>query len=404
MSLPIRAPFVLKIKFVTSDRRNKTKVSRDGAHLRYIATRPGAELAVNERGQADDMTYARYVAARPGSTGLFGPEGPAELAAAMAEVSSRKHGVAWRVVLSLREDDARALGIVGAPRWQDLTRRAVAQFARAANVKPEHLRWYAAHHAEPGHPHVHIFVWLADGARTRRGALTRPELRVLRRGVAQEVYGPLRAELAAQKTAARQELVAAGRGLLTRRAELELQVADPVGMRLPPRFQRADLQELAAQVTRLAGKLPGHGRAALAYMPEATRAEARRVADWILSRPELAGVLADMERAVRDMTSLYSREAGAGDAAWRKARDDVRDRTAQAVVRVAAAEQKQEAAQSRGASLAARGLFKAAHRAIERERLRAEAKAQLASLQAAEEAEEKGRRERQRQMGGGWER
>lgn len=403
MSLSINAPFVLKIKFVSKDKHNKTKVSRDGAHLRYIATRPGAELAVNERGSADDMTYARYVAERPGSTGLFGPEGPADLAAAMAEVSGRKHGVAWRVGLSLREDDARMLGMVGAAKWQDLTRRAVAQFARAANVRPEHLRWYAAHHAEPGHPHVHILLWLRDEARTRRGALTRPELRDLRRGAAQELYGPLRAQLAAEKTAARQALVSAGRDLLARRAALELQVADPVGERLAPRFQRADLQELQAKVRAMASQMPGHGRAALAYMPEPAKAEARATADWILSRPAMAQALADMERTVREMTALYSQREGAGDAAWRKAREDVKDRIAQAVLKAAVAEQKQDTERRRGTSVTATSLFKAAHRAIERERLRAEARAELASLEAAEEAEERGRRERERQMGG-WER
>lgn len=403
MSLPVKAPFLLKIKFVAKDKRNKTRVSRDSAHLRYIATRPGAEMAVAERGAADDLTYTRYVAERPGSTGLFGPDGPADLAGAMAEVGQRKHGVAWRVVLSLREDDAQVLGMVGPARWQDLTKRAVAQVARAANIKPEHLKWYAAHHAEPGHPHVHVFLWLADEARTRRGALTRPELRDLRRGVAQELYGPMRAQLAAEKTAARQELVAAGRDMLSRRAALELQIAEPVGERLPPRFQRQELRELEAKVGGLVGQMPGHGRAALAYMPEPVREQARDTAEWILSRPAMAQTLADMERAVRDLAALYSQREGAGDDAWRKAREDVRDRIAQAVVKAAAAAQKEEAAQSRSASLATRGLFKAAHRAIERERLRAEAKADLASLRAAEEAEEKGRREREREMGG-WDR
>lgn len=106
----------------------------------------------------------------------------AQKAAAMKEVGNRVGGPSWRLVLSLREDDARELGVSGLAAWQDLTRRCMAQFGQAAGIQPEHLCWVAAHHPEQGHPHVHAIAWLADGAPRRRGLLSSLELKEVRRG------------------------------------------------------------------------------------------------------------------------------------------------------------------------------------------------------------------------------
>ena len=117
----------------------------------------------------------------------------------------------------------------------------------------------------------------------------------------------------------------------------------------------------------------------------------------------MAAALAGLERSTRDLTSLYNGQPQAGEAAWGKPRDDVRDRIAQGVLKAAAQHQRAEARsareQAREVRQGAASVFRGAHSVLQREARRAEARAELARMHAAEAAEEKGRRERQREMG-----
>jgi hypothetical protein len=229
--------------------------------------------------------------------------------------------------------------------------------------------------------------------------------RAVRRLAARETFGPWRAELAAQRTAHRDLLVLAGRHNLARmrRLTLEAQAEAPSGGRLPPAFPRPDLDELARRIEALAPQMPGRGRIALAFMPPEVKAEARAVADWVLQRPALDAALAGLERATRDLTGLYSGQPQAGDAAWQRACADVRDRVAQAVLRAAAQGRRDESrAQRQKAHQTRRGaaaVLRGAHGVLERERRRAEARAELAGMSAAQRAEERGRRERAAELG-----
>ncbi len=219
--------------------------------------------------------------------------------------------------------------------------------------------------------------------------------------MAREVFGPLRAQLAAERTAARDTLVAVGRHNLAqmRRLTLQSEAADPSAGKLPPAFSHEDMRELGGKIQALAPRMPGKGRVALAYMTAVVKADARAIADWVLERPALAG----LERSTRDPTSLYNGQPQAGDAAWGKARDDVRDRIAQAVLKAAAQHQRAEVRsareQAREVRQSAAGVLRGAHSALQRADRRAAARAELARMHAAEAAEEKGRRERQREMG-----
>lgn len=400
MKTKTKAPPFLKIKH--SDHAKK-----DAAHVRYIGSRPGVERVPVQDELVADAAHIEYAGTRPRSTGLFGPDPnrPPLMAEAMKEVGNRETGPSWRLVLSLREDDARELGITSLAAWQDLTRRSMAQFAKATGIAYENLKWVAAHHPEQGHPHVHVIAWLADSAPRRAGLLSPAELRDVRRGVAKEIFGPLRTRLAGERTVARDTMLEAAKQNLARterillRIELEAQVADPVGERLPPRFFKQDLEALAEMIEALTDIMPGKGQAKLAYMPAKVKEEARTIADWILSRPQMAETLAAYENATRELTRLYTKNEGRGDEAWQRAYQGLRDRVAQVVVRSAAANHppvKRKREHLLKSDLA-RGTIRSAWNILEKERLRAEAKAELASLQEAERAEDRARRERERQ-------
>ncbi len=369
-------------------------------HARYIATREGVARA--EEDHPDPTVHARYLDERPGSTGLFGPDAtcPPSLDAVEAEVSAQPWH--WQAVISLREEDATALGLRAPPDWRDLARRVMPQFALHSGIAEADLRWVGAVHRKAGQPHVHLLAWLAEGAPPRQPRLQRSELRDIRRMIARELYGPLRAELAAERTAQRDLLVAAGRHNLAflRRVDIEAQAESPTGGALPPAFPRTDLTELGHRIVALSAQMPDHGRLALAYMPADVREEARATAEWILSRPTLASAVDGLREASRSLTALYTAQPQAADAAWARAHTDVRDRIAQAVLRAAA---KQPVRQHRGRMRPERGLasqvLSGAHGLLERERLRAEAKAELARDQAAARAEVRSQTERSAQMG-----
>src|SRR5690606_30162815 len=139
------------------------------------------------------------------------------------------------------------------------------------------------------------------------------ELRSIRRETARIVYGPLRSELAAERTAWRDLLVSMGRAAVRgedlRRARLELLAAGRLQLvNLPPVawVPLQDQQELSRRREELAAKLPGHGRVALAYMPPEVKAEARAVADWILSRPWMEQPRRAYLEASRNLRRLYT--------------------------------------------------------------------------------------------------
>jgi hypothetical protein len=98
-----------------------------------------------------------------------------------------------------------------------------------------------------------------------------------------------------------------------------------------------------------------------------------------------------MEAAVRDLTALYQQGTAAGDGPWDRARADLRDRVAQAVVRTAAAWDRGTGRRvpGRAARDRAFALLVGAHGAIERERRRAEAQAELGRMAEARAASER---------------
>lgn len=335
--MKLQQPFVLKIKWGRGGKGSREVSAR---HVEYIATRPGVALdQTREIEEGFDPTiHTKYMAERPRSLGLFGAdlEHRPDLEAAMSEVR-RTTGPTWRLILSLREDDAQALSIVGLPAWQDLTRRVMPTYAKALGVAEGDMCWVAAHHPEPGHPHVHVVAWLKEGV-NRQALLSRQELRDVRRGVAKEMYGPLRAELMASKTAERDTLVAAGRGNIeaARRMDAYAQAVTPPAPDLAPRFRAPQLEALASRLHVLSTHVPGRGRMALAYMPEHVRDEARELADWVLGQPQMRRDLEGYLDAAASLTRLYAGQEAACTAARDRALSDLRDRVAQAVIREAA--------------------------------------------------------------------
>lgn len=318
------APPILKIRFVPGGktaRRNRT-------YANYIARNKASGVVIEDTAEASTgESHLRYLAERPKSHGLFNDvdDHPA-LDQAMRDAAGRG-GPSWRLVVSLRDEDAAELGLTSLKHWRDFTRRYAPQFARVLGYSPDQVTWWAAHHRPPGkgrhgdpteRPHVHIMMLLNDGVPARRGELTDPELRDARRALAAEMFGPTRQRQGVERTAARDALVALSRAAVAEHGVL-------------PTKQARHLDELLKQ---LADGMPGHGRAALRYLPPDATAKAREVADWLLSQDVAQPDLQRYEEATRNLASMY-RLSSNTDEAWGNARRDLRDRMAQAAVREA---------------------------------------------------------------------
>lgn len=370
-------PIFVKVKFNISDEKT-------AGHLKYIANRPGVEKAA----LTTDMAHMEYTGTRPRSTGLFGvnAEHPPTVIEAQKDIQDRDSQLSWRIIISLKEEDAKKLGYVGREAWEGLTRRIMDRFAQAVGFKTKDLEWVAAHHPEQGHPHVHVLAYPKDSQQLRRGQLSAAELRDFRKGVAQECFGPLRTQLAVERTLARNTMLDITKQTVQdiyhveRKTVLQMQIDNPIGGKLPPTVSTARIAELSAKLNGLAKIMPGKGRAALKFMPPAVKEEARNIADWLLSSKELLPVMEAYRNATVGMVRLYTNQPGRQQEALDKAHSDLRDRVANVLIKSTAATNRAIRIQS----MATAQTFKQVFRVIDNERARAEAQAELAAMQAEE--------------------
>jgi len=128
------------------------------AHLKYMGNPKKEELvrddeAMREQGVDEAAVHARYAAHRPGSTGMFGPEParPVDETEVLQTIRSHK-GPVWRLIVSVHEDDVRAMGgqLYHRAAWEDAVRAVLPEMAAEMHIPPQALRWAAAMHRKVG--------------------------------------------------------------------------------------------------------------------------------------------------------------------------------------------------------------------------------------------------------------
>lgn len=377
------------------------KKAGPGGYIRYIATRPGAARGYEGTPRTGDGHggFIEYAAERPGSAGLFGSEDkPAPHWKEVAGELDRHDLPVWRIVVSLREDVAVNLGMVDRAAWEKAVRQGVQDAAKAMHLSADHLRWAAAYHQEAGHPHAHVVIWERPHKAARRdGMLERGEMKGVWRAFAREVFRDERGRLNTEKTAIRdlvRGMTAEETSRITgglKKAELEAQALGGGRATLPPVMREAQAAELKRRLMDLSRIMPGRGRAALAYMPPEVRAGARDTAEWLLSQPRFRASADRHAEIAGELSGHYSQQPGVAKQAQQNARDDLRDRVAQVLLKTAAAFNRQVEQKLAEQSRLVRTTWQSVWRAVENERQRAEARAQLASLREMERAEAKAR-------------
>lgn len=394
------SPFVMKVAFYQPSKKNK---ARNIAHIHYIATRPGADMGEINIGDSLDIDpgtaagHAKYMGERPGSFGLFGPQDSVPSLKDVQDELKNHDGIVWRMVLSLKEEDAVKIGFTNRESWENILRVTIPEAANKMGIDESNLKWVAAFHQAQGHPHVHLVIWEKVPSR-KRGVLSKGERKDIRKIFIREIYAEERLAITTEKSAIR-DLIRkiAQKDIMDlvkdiQKAKLEVRVFTGQEPGLAPFLDTQASEELIKQLKELSGMMPGHGRAALKYMPPEVKDKAREIADWLLRQP---GFLQSTERykeLAKQLAGHYTQRPENLDSASERAYKDIRDRVAQVVLKGAAVINRDERMAEIERVRLTNHVWRHTWRVLERERSRAEAQAKYASMIEAEKAEIKAKR------------
>lgn len=394
----------------------KTNTAKNKAHIDYIATRPGVvkEMEPAYEEMLDPGTAAghvKYAHERPGSHGLFGPEPKMDLSSVKKELGSHD-GIVWRMIVSLREEDACRLDLTSRRQWEQKMRASIPDVAAKMGIPISNLRWCAAFHNEPGHPHVHVMIWEQE-ARRSRGKLSQAERKEVRREFAKEIYAEERMQLNREKTAERDLIRDMIRhdieGVINLKEELAIH-RDDVKLDLKMVGQSAkgiapvipiDLgRELLSRIKELADIMPNKGRVALKYMPESVKDKVKSLSDWCLSQPGVKIHVQKFLKAHEGLTKMHVLSPDKIDQAKDRAYEDLQNRVSQIFLHAAKGVQDSSYGEAdftptKGNSFA-QSIFSQVFFAIQSEKDKAEAKS---AIRQRKEGERKKKKQRSLERG-----
>lgn len=148
-----------------------------------------------------------YIAERPsveklGKHGLFSQsDDKIDLDSVADEVANHK-GIVWTHVISLKREDAERLGYNNADKWKKQVRKNMIEIAKAHNIQPSDLQWYAAFHNTTHHPHIHLLVYSKSG----QGYLTNKGIETMRSAFGNDIFRNEQFKLFKQQTEYRNKL------------------------------------------------------------------------------------------------------------------------------------------------------------------------------------------------------
>ena len=152
--------------------------------------------------------YVGYLANRPGavkfgSHGLFSQsDEPINLEKVAKEIANHGGNI-WTHVVSLRRDNAQAMGYDNLNAWRELVKRQIPNIAKNQKIDMANMKWYAAFHDKKTNPHVHIIVYSTN---EREGFLTNHGIEKIRSGFANDIYADELHNLYAQQTDLRNQM------------------------------------------------------------------------------------------------------------------------------------------------------------------------------------------------------
>jgi hypothetical protein len=268
-------PFVMRVHFYHAQGQGLQGLQSGAHHVSYMGSAKKDELLVDDESRStleSAAIHARYAGERPGNMmGYLGSLASDPQAAQKSILQAQ--GPVWRVILSVGEADALAMGgnLTTKAGWEQAANTVVPQMVKQLGLDPDKVQWIAAAHRHQHHennPHLHLLVW-EEGEPSRKTAKwTDKERRAIRKDWVSALYAPERAQLGKEKNQARQD----ARTLI----QAQLSALKEAGNGTQG-FQ----QELTTRLQQLGQQLPGHGRLAYAFMPPETKQEVNNLIHWL---------------------------------------------------------------------------------------------------------------------------
>lgn len=172
------------------------------SRLSEILSMSSEKYSFDEAANLIEYAAKRPTAVRVGSHGLFSSFEDVNLENAMQEISTHEGNI-WTHILSLKREDANALGYDSQAPWRNLVMSHIDEIAKAHKIKPENLRWYGAMHNTSYHPHIHLFVYSTD---PKEGYFDRNDIKKIKSKFANDIFKDELQMVFEQKTHFRDEL------------------------------------------------------------------------------------------------------------------------------------------------------------------------------------------------------
>lgn len=162
--------------------RNADRAEELNALVTYIAERPGVE--------------------KLGKHGLFSQTDDKIDLDKVADDVANHNGIVWTHVISLKREDAERFGYNNADRWKKQVRTNMIEIAKAHNIQPSDIQWYAAFHNTTHHPHIHLLVYSKSG----QGYLTNKGIESMRSAFGNDIFRNEQYKLLEKQTEYRNKL------------------------------------------------------------------------------------------------------------------------------------------------------------------------------------------------------
>lgn len=235
-----------------------------------------------------------YIAERPsveklGKHGLFSQTDDKINLDELAEEISNHNGIVWTHVISLKREDAERLGYNNADRWKKQVRKNMIEIAKAHNIQPSVLQWYAAFHNTTHHPHIHLLVYSKSG----QGYLTNKGIESIRSAFGNDIFRNEQFKLFKQQNEYREELKESFEELLE-------EVLDDCNYIFEPSPQLFNLiLELRKQLDNCKGKK------VYGYLPKKTKDIVNEILKELMKDENLSELYSKWNEINNEKLSLY---------------------------------------------------------------------------------------------------
>ena len=134
--------------------------------------------------------YITYIAQRPrviksGTHGLLSDTNDDIVLQQVKETVANNQGNIWTTIVSLKREDAVALGFDDVNSWKSLIRSKRNTLSKSLKIDPDNFEWFASFHDESHHPHVHIVMYAKDG---KQGYMNKQSINDIRSSLANEIF------------------------------------------------------------------------------------------------------------------------------------------------------------------------------------------------------------------------